>query len=159
MSGKVYIRARDRFKFNVLSISGRGAEPAVRRSPLGATYYGSDVIAVTDGGGVSDEISEVWLLHPPCFPPEAGYKAFSFRHTKHFLSVFMAGDFWVVLWLPCLQCCQCSCPGTTPVLPGALSSQEHFTRSITFCLNVSWESSVISTSSTAVDFTLLVEIN
>lgn len=48
MNGKIYIRVRDGFKFNDLSISGYGAEPAVGRSPLGATYYVSDVSTVTD---------------------------------------------------------------------------------------------------------------
>lgn len=48
VNGKIYIHARDGFKFNDLSISGYEAEPAVGRSPLGATYYGSDVFAVID---------------------------------------------------------------------------------------------------------------
>lgn len=59
VNGKVYRGARDKFKFNVPGISGRGAEPAVATSPLAATYYRSGVVAVTDSWHLGDEIRKV----------------------------------------------------------------------------------------------------
>lgn len=100
VSGKVDRRAGERFKFNALSISGCGAEPAVARSPLGAIYHGSDATAVTDSWVLGVK-SVRFNFRIRQFFPRSGIRSGFFR------AVFVSGDFRVVFWLPCcLQCCR-----------------------------------------------------